>query len=146
MDQIEHSTATFQEGYNCAQAVLSSFTQAFGLEREMALRLAGAFGGGMARMGETCGAVTGAFMVIGLKYGMVDSQKKADREKTYETVQEYVRRFKAQHGSILCKELLGADISTAEGRKMIQEQKLNQVCPLLVGDSARILQDLLFEG
>jgi C_GCAxxG_C_C family probable redox protein len=124
--------------------VLSSFGEALGLDRELALRVAGAFGGGMARMGETCGAVTGALMVIGLKYGMTQAKDEAAREQTYKLAQELAARFKERHRSIICRELLGYDLSSPEGRKAAYDKGLfSTLCPELVRDAVEILEQML---
>jgi C_GCAxxG_C_C family probable redox protein len=124
--------------------VLSSFGEELGLERELALRVAGAFGGGMARMGETCGAVTGALMAIGLKYGMTQAKDEAAREKTYKLAQEFAKRFKDRHNSLVCRELLGYDLSTSEGRKAAHDKGLfTTLCPQLVRDAVEILDQML---
>jgi C_GCAxxG_C_C family probable redox protein len=115
-----------------------------GLDREHALRVAGAFGGGMARMGETCGAVTGAFMVIGLKYGKTKAEDDTARDRTYELVDEFVTRFKDRHGSIICKELLGYDLSNPQEREAAKEKGLfDTLCPQLVRHATEILEEIL---
>ena len=124
--------------------MLSSFGEQFGLARELALRVAGAFVGGMARMGETCGAVTGALMAIGLKYGMTQAKDEAAREKTYKLAQEFMTRFKARHNSLVCRELLGYDLSSPEGRKGAYEKGLfTTLCPQLVRDAVEIVEQIL---
>jgi len=115
-----------------------------GLDRELALRVAGAFGGGMARMGETCGAVTGALMVIGLKYGMTQAKDEQARDKTYKLAQELATRFKERHGSMVCRELLGYDLGNPEGRKAAYDKGLfTTLCPELVRDAIEILEQML---
>jgi C_GCAxxG_C_C family probable redox protein len=115
-----------------------------GLDRARALRVAGAFGGGMARMGETCGAVTGAFMAIGLKYGKTKAEDEGARDKTYELVGEFVARFKDRHGSIVCKELLGYDLSNPQEREAAKEKGLfDTLCPQLVRDATEMLEEIL---
>jgi C_GCAxxG_C_C family probable redox protein len=117
----------------------------FGLDREIALKIAGAFGSGMG-MGETCGAVTGAFMVIGLKHGKTKADNDAAKETTYELVKELTSRFSARNGSIKCKELLGCDLSTPEGMEAVIEKKLFiTLCPKFVQDAAEILEAFLKE-
>lgn len=117
----------------------------FGLDREIALKIAGAFGSGMG-MGETCGAVTGAFMVIGLKHGKTKADNNAAKETTYELVKELTSRFSARNGSIKCKELLGCDLSTPEGMEAVIEKKLFiTLCPKFVQDAAEILEAFLKE-
>ena len=143
MDGVERATLSFREGFNCAQAVLSAYGSEFGLNHELALKVAAAFGGGMGRQGGTCGAVTGALMAIGLRSGMarVDEQAK---EKTYHLVREFTEAFKTRNGSIICKELLGLDISTVDGRKKATEEKLfTTLCPKLVRDAAEIIGQML---
>ena len=124
--------------------MLSSFGEELGLARELALKVAGAFGGGMARMGETCGAVTGALMVIGLKYGMTQAKDGAARDRTYKLAQEFMTRFKTHHNSMVCRELLGYDLSSLEGRKAAHEKGLfTTLCPQFVRDAVEIVEQLL---
>jgi C_GCAxxG_C_C family probable redox protein len=95
-------------------------------------------------MGETCGAVTGAFMVIGLKYGKARDEDDGARDRTYELVGEFVARFKDRHGSIVCRELLGCDLSNPEGLTTAREKGLFEtLCPHLVRDAAEILEEIL---
>ena len=144
-EKVKQAVEKFRKGFNCAQAVLSSYSEQFGLDCEKAFKIATGFGGGM-RMSETCGAVTGAFMVFGLKYGNVTAEDKENKEKTYEKVEEYTSRFKARNGSVMCRDLLGCDISTPEGNKEAQDKGLfSSVCPKLVRDSAEILEEMLIE-
>ncbi|MCK5173859.1 MAG: C_GCAxxG_C_C family protein [Planctomycetes bacterium] len=145
MNKIEQAVERFRNGFNCSQAVLGSYCQQFGLDCEQAFKVATGFGGGM-RMGETCGAVTGAFMVLSLKYGNITAEDKDAKAKTYEMVVEYANRFKARNGSVVCKELLGCDISMPDGMKKTQEDGLfDSVCPKMVRDAAEILEEMLAE-
>jgi len=124
--------------------VLSSFGEDLGLEQGLAFKVAGAFGGGMARMGETCGAVTGAFMAIGLKYGMTQAKDEAARDKTYKLAHEFANRFKERHRSIICRELLGYDLSKPEERKAAYDKGLfTSLCPQFVRDAVEIVEQLL---
>jgi C_GCAxxG_C_C family probable redox protein len=144
VNKTNKAAALFKEGFNCCQAVLSSFALELGLDRTTALRVASSFGGGMAQMGEVCGAVTGALMVLGLKYGRTKAEDLEAKERNYERVGEFVKRFKALYGSILCGDILGADMSTPEGRLKIKEKNLvATLCPKFVETAARILEDLL---
>jgi len=100
----------------------------------------------MGRMAQTCGAVTGAFMVLGLKYGNADIHDKEARERIYGLVREFARRFENRNGSIVCRELLGCDISNPEGAAAAKENGLfASVCPKLVGDAAEILEEMMNE-
>jgi C_GCAxxG_C_C family probable redox protein len=124
--------------------VISSFGEELGLDRERALRVVGAFGGGMARMGATCGAVTGAFMAIGLTYGKTKAEDEGAREKTYELVREFVNRFQSRHGLIICKELLGYDLSNPQEGEAAKEKGLfDTLCPQFVQDATEILEEIL---
>jgi C_GCAxxG_C_C family probable redox protein len=144
MSKVSKADACFKEGFACSQSVLSVFAPEFGLEREMALRVAGAFGGGMGRMGKTCGAVTGAFMVIGLKYGNTRAEDEETKEKAYELVNEFTKRFKARNEAIECRKLLGYDISTPEGYELIYEKGITKdLCPGFVRDAVEILEQIL---
>lgn len=144
MKRSECAEHCFLNGFNCAQAVFSTYCNELGLETEMALRIAGSFGGGMGHIGETCGAVTGAFMLIGLKYGKVRVEDNTAKEKTYALVQEFTRKFVEIHGSVKCKELLGCDISIQEEMQQAREKQLfTTICPKLVKDSSEIVEELL---
>jgi C_GCAxxG_C_C family probable redox protein len=144
--KVEQARDCFARGFNCAQSVISTYGPEFGLEREMALRVAGAFGAGMGRMGHTCGAVTGAYMVIGLKYGKVheDDDEAQTKEKAYALVREFAARFAARHGTITCNELLECDVSTPEGHHQAAEKGLFKTrCPQFVQDAAEILESII---
>ncbi|EGD47533.1 C_GCAxxG_C_C family protein [Ruminiclostridium papyrosolvens DSM 2782] len=144
MNKVECSEQCFLSGFNCAQAVFSTYSGELGLDPVLALRIAGSFGGGMGLIGETCGAVTGAIMLIGLKYGKVRVDDTAAKEKTYALVQEYKRQFVELNGSVRCKELLGYDISIPEEMSTAGEKNLfKTLCPKLVKDSAEIVEKLL---
>jgi C_GCAxxG_C_C family probable redox protein len=134
----------FQEGFNCSQAVCSALAPHFGVSEEVALRIGAAFGGGMGRMGEVCGAVTGAFMAIGLHRGNTVATDQAAKGETYMLVRVLADRFKEKHGTILCRELLDCDISTPEGYKQATEKGVfRSKCPYYVKDAAEIAQDIL---
>jgi C_GCAxxG_C_C family probable redox protein len=144
MSGVEKAVSCFNEGFMCSQAVLSTYGGQFGLDRETALKVSAAFGGGMGRMGEICGAVTGAFMLIGLKYGRTAAQDTQSHENTNRLVKEFVGRFKSLNGSIVCRELLGCDLSTSDGVKTFVERKLRDtLCPKFVRDAAEIVEQLL---
>jgi C_GCAxxG_C_C family probable redox protein len=137
----ENAVAIFGRSFNCSQSVFSAFSAQFGLSEQTALKLASPFGGGVARHGEICGAVTGALLVLGLARG---ADTPAGKEAIYQLAQEYMRRFEAKHGSCLCRTLIGSDISTPEGwQKARQAGKFTETCPGLVRDAAEIVQALL---
>ena len=144
MTRVAIAVECFNSGFVCSQALLSTYGTEFGLDYEMALRLAAAFAGGMGGKGETCGAVTGAFMVIGLKHGKTVAHDEQSQNRTYSLVNKFVNKFKSCNGSIMCRELLGYDISTPEGYAMAKEKgAFRTVCPRCVRDAAEILEQLL---
>jgi C_GCAxxG_C_C family probable redox protein len=109
-DRVEQAIACFQEGFSCSQAVLSTFAPQLGMDRDLALKVSGAFGAGMGRMGETCGAVTGAFMVIGLLHGRTKVEDQETKEKAYALVAELAEQFRQRNGSLACRDLIGCDL------------------------------------
>ncbi len=143
MNRVHQAVSCFQEGFSCSQAVLSTYGPRFGLDREMAFRVAGAFGSGMG-MGGTCGAVTGAFLVIGPMHGKTKADDDKAREETHELVKEFVSGFKARNKSILCRELLGCDVSSPEGMQAARERGLfTTLCKKFVKDAAEIIEQLV---
>jgi C_GCAxxG_C_C family probable redox protein len=146
MGMKEEAVAYFEQGYVCSQAILAAYGTKLGLERETAFRLAGPFGAGMGRMGFTCGAVAGAFMVIGLKYGTADLENTEDKEKAYGMVRAFTERFVKRHGTMVCRELIDCDISTPQGLQHARDTNLfGTVCVNLVRDAADLLEDIFLE-
>ena len=138
---VEIAATVFSQNFNCSQSVLSAFAEQFGLDRETALKLASPFGGGMARRGEVCGAVTGALLALGLARG---ADKPAGKEEIYRLSQEFMRLFEQKHPSLLCRDLIATDISTPAGYQAATEKRVfTTICPLLVKDAVEIVQNLL---
>jgi C_GCAxxG_C_C family probable redox protein len=134
MEKAEQAVELFNQGYCCSQAVLAVFIEELGLSKENGLKIASGFGGGM-RMAETCGAVTGAFMVLGLKFG-------PDKEKVRLRVEELIKKFKMINGSVNCRELMGCDITTQVGLDMAREKNLfDTTCTKLIRDATEILEE-----
>jgi C_GCAxxG_C_C family probable redox protein len=143
-DRSQQAVSLFKEGFSCSQAVLGAYSDIFGLERNLALKISQPFGGGIAHRGEMCGAVSGAFMTIGLKLGRTKAEDTPSREKTYEAVKSFIRKFEDLHGSIICRELLGYDIGSADGFAKAEKQGLFEtLCPKLVQNAAEILKDMI---
>ncbi len=144
MTSAQRAAESYASGFSCSQAVFAAFSEALGLERTKALKIAQPFGGGIAGTGSTCGAVTGALLVIGLKHGRVRPEDLAAKERTYALVREFIRRFQEQQGSIICRELIGVDISTQEGHEAARRQGLfTERCTLLVSRAAELLEAIL---
>ena len=144
MTRAETAVALFRQGFSCSQAVAAAFAPDLGLERDAALRLSQPFGGGIARRADWCGAITGALLVIGLKHGRDRAEDEASRDRTYALANEFISRFAARHGQIKCRDLLGCDISTPEGRKTAERLNLHRTkCEDYVRDAAVLLEELL---
>ncbi len=143
MDRIETALSRFTQGFNCSQAVLSAYAGQLGLDAETAAKIASGFGGGLGRMADTCGAVTGAFMVLGLKYGQ-DLPDREAKERIYARIKDFAERFQARNGSLVCRDLLDCDISTPEGLRRAREMELlTTTCPNFVRDACEILEEML---
>ena len=130
------------KGFNCAQAVFSIYCEYFGLDKETALKLSCGLGGGMGRLGQVCGAVSGACLVIGLKHGKFLPEDRESKEKTYALVHEFGERFVERNQTANCNELLQLDLRYAD-KHMIRE-RVREVCPRVVKDAAEILESILF--
>ena len=135
--------ALFSAGYNCAQAVFLAFaTEEDGLSKETALRLSAPFGGGMGRMGEVCGALSGAFMALGLRRGYADPQDTAAKAALYDEVQALGKAFAAEHGTLLCRELLE---NAENAQASAGSRAAGSPCGAFVSTAARLLSEKLAE-
>jgi len=135
----------FSKGYNCAQAVLGAFCEENGLDKATAFRLANGFGGGV-RCGEVCGAVSGAVMAIGLKCGFYIENDFRQKGYCNQKAFEFIETFKKENGSVICRELLGADIHVpCDFNKPPASELIDTVCPEIVASAARILESMEFE-
>jgi C_GCAxxG_C_C family probable redox protein len=145
MEKSKKAVECFNTGLNCAQAVFYAFAEDVGIENEKALKIASSFGGGMAKMGETCGAVTGAFMALGMKYGRVNPDDLEARDKNYSKVLEFVEVFKSQHKSIVCKELLGFNLGNPQEVAAFKASHpgYETPCEKLVESAAEILEKII---
>ena len=144
----ERATALFQEGYNCAQAVFCAFADVTGLDLETSARLASSFGGGLGRLREVCGAVSGAAMVLGMAEGYADPKDAQAKKDHYARVRDFAARFREANGSIVCRELLaGGDPHAAQPgggpEARTPEFYKKRPCPELVGMAVDILDEML---
>jgi C_GCAxxG_C_C family probable redox protein len=134
----------FLEGFNCAQAVFASHAEYLGVSKEFALRVASGLGAGMGRMQETCGAVTGGCLVLGLRFGKTDTSDVDGKEITYILVQSLHRQFAEAHGSTHCRDLLGCDLRTDEGKRKYKKDDLaKNKCLECVRTADRIVREIL---
>ena len=140
--RADQAVSVFQSGFNCSQSVFTPFSE--GLDRDTALKVSCGFGGGMGHTGCTCGAVSGAAMAIGLRFGKVKVEDNAAKEKTYALVEEFSRNFKERYGSLDCTELIGCDLATPQGlTKARAENRFRTRCDGFVRDAALMLEDIL---
>ena len=149
MSEKDRAVELFKEGYNCSQSVFVAFCHRFGLDEETAKKISAGLGGGLGRMREVCGAVSGAAMVIGSICAGVDVMDSESKQKNYELVREFADRFKGKNGSIICRELLGLDVKmekSAEPEKRTAEYYKKRPCVELVADAAEILEQLIKEN
>ena len=146
-NHAEKARQLFLQGYNCAQAVVCAFDDLTGLDRDTAARLASSFGGGMGRMREVCGTVSGALLVLGLLRGYADPASPEAKKAHYAHVREFARRFREKSGSIICRELLQG-VETAPGvdpEPRTAEYYARRPCPQLAWQAADILDEMLNE-
>jgi C_GCAxxG_C_C family probable redox protein len=144
MTKSEDALACFRKGITCSSAVFSSFSEELGLDPETAKKLSCGFGAGISKTGNICGAVSGAIMVIGLKYGKTKEGDDAATEKTRALVKKFMQEFTERHGSVNCTELLGYNLSNPEEYEKARDSKLFVTkCPELVGDAAAIIEKIL---
>ena len=146
MTHAEKAEALFCEGYNCAQAVLLAFGDITKIKEKTAAMLSSSFGGGLGRMREVCGAVSGASMVLGVLRGYDDPKDSEAKKTHYHLIQEFARRFKEENGSIICRELLSG-VKTVGGNDpeaRSESYYKKRPCPKLVFQAAKIVDEMLF--
>jgi C_GCAxxG_C_C family probable redox protein len=140
-DPIQTAQDRFTQGFSCSQSVFCAFASKLGITDETALKLASPFGGGVAHQGSVCGAVTGALMALGLARGSFTVAKK---DETYLIAEDFIKRFQERHGTILCRDLIGHDLSTPDGLRNAREQKVfATICPGLVKDATELIANFL---
>jgi len=144
MTNSEKAVSYFRNSFNCAQSVFAPFATQFGIPETDAFKISCPFGAGMGRMQETCGAVTGAFMVLGLKYGKFIAEDKDSKEITYEKVHEFSNKFKDLNQTLTCRNLIGVDLNTKEGMELAHAKDLfEKLCVKYIEDAVRILEKVL---
>jgi C_GCAxxG_C_C family probable redox protein len=140
----EKAIRSFRSGLNCAQAVVTAYTDELDYDYNLAQSVACGFGGGMGRLQETCGAVTGSFMVLGIYNCKKFKDNKDRKEATYTMVQKFSEKFKLINGATDCKALLKCDLKTDEGNRYAKDNNLFEtVCEKCISDSLRIIDNLI---
>ncbi|MDA3954597.1 MAG: C-GCAxxG-C-C family protein [Bacteroidales bacterium] len=144
MTRTEKALEYFSNGFNCSQSVIVSFADILKIDEKTALRIASGFGGGMGGMQETCGAVTGAFMVIGYLKGKYKDGDDETKELTNKLIQEFTQKFVEKFGEINCKALINVDFNTEEGKKQAEELDVfNKKCTTFINHSVDLLEEML---
>ena len=145
MEKQEAAVNEFMGGYRCSQAVLAVFAEDFGMQRDLARKISLPLAGGSGVGGE-CGAVSGAYLVLGLKYGFAHPGDAEGVGKMIAKVKGFVERFQLLHAEIDCPRLLGLDIFSEEGHKHFLENNIKAAtCARFVGDAVKILEEILAE-
>lgn len=143
MNKADKALELFSNNFNCSQSVLTAFAADFGLDEQLALKLGTSLGGG-ARNGDICGAVSGALLVLGLKYGHYEADNNEQKSRAYQIAVDYINRFKEANGSIVCRELLGYDLTKPDEMACIKEKGLfGDICPKMIKSSVEILENIL---
>ncbi|MCK5692274.1 MAG: C_GCAxxG_C_C family protein [Bacteroidales bacterium] len=143
MNRSEHASELFLSGYNCAQSVVLSFADDLKFSKELAQKMAAGFGGGMGKQQETCGAVTGAIMVLGLLKGEEVNNNDELKSAAYGGVKDLTRDFVATFKTTQCRDLIGCDLNTPEGEAKFKEEKIMEnICAPCVKKAVEILENL----
>ena len=144
MDHDIKAAKLFAEGYNCAQAVAVAFCDVTGMEESCMAKLSSSFGGGMGRMREVCGAVSGMFMVLGVLYGYDETvEDDAQKKQTYKDVQALAEKFRAECGSIICREILKNPPSDPNPSPRTAEYYAKRPCCRMVMTAARLMDEFI---
>lgn len=144
MKPAEQAQKYFANYFSCSQSVFAAFAPGLGLSVDNSLKVACAFGAGMGRQQLTCGAVTGALMALGLKYGKGINDSNEKKEQTYALTETFIGKFIEAHGSINCRELLdGLDMNNPADMERIQSEELTKTrCPIYVDTATQIVEEL----
>ena len=145
MDHSMYAVELFTKGYNCAQAVAAAFGDVTGLDEKTAARMASCFGGGMGRMREVCGAVSGMLLVAGLLYGYDDPGATKEKQALYAQVQAMAGQFREEMGSIICRDLLENPLSDPNPTPRTEQFYKDRPCARMVAAAARIMEDFIEE-
>ena len=144
MTKADIALASFNKGITCSSSVFSAFAEELGLDDKTAKKIGCGFGAGISRTGNICGAVSGAIMVIGLRYGKAEQGDDAATEKTRALTRHFIEEFTRRNGSVNCSELLGYNLNNTDEYEQARGKKLFVTkCPELVRDAADILEKIL---
>ena len=143
MNHVEKASKMFYDGYNCAQAVAVAFCDVTGLDEKTTAKMISPFGGGMGRLREVCGAVSGMLFVLGCLYGYDESTDDEAKKQTYQQVQELAKAFQAQNGSIICREILKNPPTDPNPFPRTEEYYATRPCVRMVATAAKLMDDFI---
>lgn len=146
-ERVERAVELFKSGFNCSQAVFAAFAGEFGMDEETALKVSAGLGGGVGRSREVCGAICGASMVVGFKYGAIKGDDAESKMKCYEVVQEIIAEFRKTNPTIVCRELLALPDNAPTDPKpeaRTEQYYKKRPCVQIVEDAARAVEKILF--
>ena len=145
MDRASKAAELFLQGYNCAQAVVVAYSDLTGMDETFSAKIASSFGGGMGRLREVCGAVSGMFMVAGILYGYDNCDDEEKKKAHYTLIQELAEKFKEKNGSIICREILKNPPSDPAPTPRTAEYYAQRPCAKMVYDATQILEEYIQE-
>lgn len=144
MERVDLAVQMFVDGYSCAQSLLASFGPGYGLDRDLALRVAAPMGGGLSRTDGPCGAATGAILVLGLVHGQTSPDDDEGKERVRELTREFLRRYEMRKGSTMCTDILGHNLSLPGVAEKVSAGELGkEPCSAAVRTAGEILLELL---
>ena len=149
-DRIQLAVENFMQGYGCCQSVVAAFADLYGMDKQLALRIAAGFGGGVGRLRMMCGAVSGLVILAGLDCGQTEGSDRAGKSACYKVVQQLLGKFKERNGSVICAELLGLNgqqiaKETHEASERNAEYYKKRTCAAKVESAARVFAEYLEE-
>lgn len=143
-NKVDQALSAYEMNFNCCQSVLSAYAEVLDLDKNTSLRLASGFGGGMSQQGITCGAVVGAYMVIGLLVGNANPDDELNKDTVHNLIMEFNSDFIRLNKYTNCKELLGKDVSKPDELEYLRENKIfDSSCPKFVGDASKLLEEII---
>lgn len=144
MSRVEKALNQFATGCNCCQSITTAFGPDYDLDSQNALKIGAAFGGGMSRLGNTCGAVSGALMIIGMAFRNTDPEDAENKEHVYEIGQRFLNKFMELHNTVMCRELIGIDMNDEQDLQRARETGIfEEKCPNFVKTAAQLLENIL---
>ena len=144
MSRIEKALSQFATGCNCSQSITTAYGPDYSLDVQKALKIGAAFGGGMSRLGNTCGAVSGALMIIGMAFRNTDPEDAENKEHVYEIGGRFLNKFMELHNTVMCRELIGINLNDEQDLQRARETGIfEQKCSNFVKTAAQLLEDIL---